>query len=74
MRENYLTGRGPTATCEYCGAVFHAETTGCPNPRCGANAGAQSYERWLAEGKDSRDVTGAEFVRGMRHGTGSTNL
>lgn len=62
MTENYLTGRGPTVKCEYCNAQFHAEATGCPNPRCGANAGAQEFKSY----RDSRDVAGMDFVRGMR--------
>ena len=74
MSDNYLTGRGPTVTCEYCGSVFHAEALGCPNTRCGANAGAQSYERFFAEGKDSRNATGEDYARGMHGPFGANGL
>lgn len=58
LQLNFTTGRGPVTRCEYCNAHFHAEAPGCPNPRCGANAGAKEFKRY----RDSRDATGLDFV------------
>lgn len=69
MSDNYLTGRGPTVTCEYCGSVLHAEATDCPDPHC-----KQSYARFFVEGKDSRDITGADYAQGMHGPFGASGL
>lgn len=31
---NYMTGVGPSVTCEHCGSIFHAEATECPDSAC----------------------------------------
>lgn len=70
MSDNYLMGKGPAVNCDYCGSTFHSEATGCPNPRCGAHAGAKEFDKW----NDSRKVTGADYVRGMCSPFGARNL